>query len=235
MKTIEQQKAEIVHLFEQKKISMVVAFENYRGIVRPVFVKDIKDVEKISFDMSGKQNLATYLKRAEIKKQFPLAMVVRPTEKSSIALLIKENQLKVEDVLLIESMVSQDQIEWKKAQDIEIDRLWKMSFSERMDFWKKNFQNCIRCYACRQSCPHCYCQYCKADKNQPTWVERSAHLQGNFSWNFLRAFHQAGRCIECGACENACPANIPLMLLNRMQNKITAESFGESDPKKYLL
>jgi ferredoxin len=30
----------------------------------------------------------------------------------------------------------------------------------------------------------------------------------------MRAFHLAGRCVGCGACAAACPAGIPLDLLN---------------------
>ena len=30
-----------------------------------------------------------------------------------------------------------------------------------------------------------------------------------------RALHLAGRCVDCGECERACPADIPLALLNR--------------------
>jgi formate dehydrogenase subunit beta len=35
----------------------------------------------------------------------------------------------------------------------------------------------------------------------------------------------AGRCVDCGLCEDACPANIPLRLLYRKVNAIVAELF----------
>ena len=51
----------------------------------------------------------------------------------------------------------------------------------------------------------------------------------------MRAFHQAGRCVECGACETACAADIPLMLLNRMVARVVADSFPVTDAEKSLL
>ena len=38
-------------------------------------------------------------------------------------------------------------------------------------------------------------------------------------WHIIRAFHLAGRCIDCNACERACPMDIPLSLLNRKLDK----------------
>ncbi|MFC1888441.1 4Fe-4S dicluster domain-containing protein [Thermodesulfobacteriota bacterium] len=112
-----------------------------------------------------------------------------------------------------------------------------MSNEERYRFWREQFDKCIRCYACREACPLCICARCIADKNQPQWVDTSAHPRGNFSWNLVRAFHLAGRCVECEACETACPADIPLMLLNRVMAREVAEAFSyeagrdpESDP-----
>ena len=61
----------------------------------------------------------------------------------------------------------------------------------------------------------CYCDQCIATLNQPQWIDTSAHPRGNVAWNIARAFHLAGRCINCGECERACPVDIPLMALNR--------------------
>lgn len=235
MKTTEELKKEITELLEQKKVNLVIAFENYRGKVRPIFVKEVKDLDRVAFDADGGPNLTVYLKQMIIKKQYPVAIVARDVERDSVALLLKESQIKPENVVLIESNAVSKKAEQDKQLDAEIARLWALSPAERKKFWEDHFANCIRCYACRQSCPHCYCQECKADKNRPAWVETSAHGRGNFSWHFLRAFHQAGRCVECGACESACSVAIPLMLLNRMQNQVVKEAFGETDPEKSLL
>lgn len=97
---------------------------------------------------------------------------------------------------------------------------------ERWDFWMQEFDKCVRCYACRQACPLCYCEQCIVDKTQPRWIESSAHELGNMSWHLIRAFHLAGRCIGCGECERVCHQNIPLGLLNMKMGKEIFELYG---------
>ncbi len=97
---------------------------------------------------------------------------------------------------------------------------------ERWDFWMDHFNRCIKCYACRQACSLCYCERCITDKNQPQWIETSAHERGNLAWNLIRAQHLTGRCTECGECERACPVNIPLNLVNSKQALVVKEGFG---------
>ncbi len=99
---------------------------------------------------------------------------------------------------------------------------------EKWDFWKKQFEKCIRCYACRQVCPLCYCQECIADQNIPQWILSSPGLKGNVAWNITRAYHLAGRCIDCGECERVCSMNIPLSKLNKKMSKEIKELFDYS-------
>jgi ferredoxin len=119
---------------------------------------------------------------------------------------------------LYSDMVFGEEKETPKVSDevlTKIEAIEKMSAAERFEYFKAEFDKCIKCYACRAACPLCYCQRCITDKTIPRWVESSAHSRGNFSWNVVRAFHLSGRCIGCGECERACPMDIPLSLLNR--------------------
>jgi ferredoxin len=105
-------------------------------------------------------------------------------------------------------------------------RIENMSTEERLDFWNSEFEKCVKCYACRQVCPMCYCEQCIVDKTEPRWIESSSTSRGNFSWNMIRAFHQAGRCIGCGECDRVCPADIPLSVLNRKLCMVAFAEFG---------
>ncbi len=86
---------------------------------------------------------------------------------------------------------------------------------ERAAFWREQSERCIRCYACRQVCPGCYCIDCFVELLDPEWVGIKIAPAENLMWNTIRAFHLAGRCIACNECERVCPVNIPLSLLNR--------------------
>lgn len=108
----------------------------------------------------------------------------------------------------------------------KIEELDSMSPEEKNAFWKKEFDKCIKCYACRQACPLCYCSRCIVEKNMPQWIDTNLEETGNAQWNLIRAYHLSGRCIGCGECERACPVNIPLMLINEKMARDTYNLFG---------
>jgi ferredoxin len=82
------------------------------------------------------------------------------------------------------------------------------------------FSKCIRCNACRQACPMCYCKDCLLDQTRPRWIGAGTNLSDVAIYHLMRAFHMAGRCTECGACTRACPMGIDTRLLVR---KLTLE------------
>lgn len=100
----------------------------------------------------------------------------------------------------------------------ELKRLRAASPEERRAFWEGHISRCIRCYACREVCPACYCQECIIDSTRPVWVPRAPSLEDNLLFHQIRSLHVAGygRCTDCGECERVCPVNIPLRLLMRL-------------------
>ena len=97
---------------------------------------------------------------------------------------------------------------------------------ERFAFWAEEFDRCIRCYACRQACPGCYCFECVAEQVDPHWTSIALDIPEKMFFHVMRAYHLAGRCVVCGACEAACPMDIPLSKLNRKVAKDILDSFG---------
>lgn len=84
---------------------------------------------------------------------------------------------------------------------------------------------CIRCYACRNACFLCYCPRCFVDESDPQWLGKGTGITDIRSFHILRAFHMAGRCTDCGACETACPMGIKLRLLTLKLEKDCLENF----------
>lgn len=107
-----------------------------------------------------------------------------------------------------------------------LEKLDAMTPAERWEFWKEQFTRCIRCLACRQVCPFCYCEQCLCDRGRPQSVDTSPRPAGNMGWHIVRAMHLAGRCAGCAECERVCPMDIPLNLLNRKMAQELKELYG---------
>jgi formate dehydrogenase subunit beta len=263
-------------LLLEKQVNAVLGYEISRRAVRPVFVTDVDDCDRLMFDRRCVHNLAAYLspRRKHVARLGRLAVVVKACDARAVAGLIRESQLKREDVVLIgvrcggvvrdpagsekmdadsfaprcigceqrepslaDYIVGQPQAAPSGNSDrqMRLSEIEAMPYEERLNFWTDQLARCTRCHACRQVCPMCYCERCIADKTQPAWIESSPHARGNFAWHLTRALHLAGRCVDCGECERACPAGIPLGLLNRKVAGIVADRYGyvvTDDPSK---
>jgi ferredoxin len=100
------------------------------------------------------------------------------------------------------------------------------SDGERWEYLTREFSKCIRCYGCRNACPLCYCQECFVDNSRPQWVGKSTDASDIAMFHIMRAFHLAGRCVDCGACERACPMGVDIRKLNSKLVKDVKARFG---------
>ena len=118
------------------------------------------------------------------------------------------------------------------AEQTDVDRyadireIEAMGPEEKWSFFDNLFAPCVRCYACRNACPLCYCPTCFVDESMPQWVGKSQNPVDVRTFHFLRAYHCAGRCTDCGACERACPVGINMRLLTRKLEKDAFEKWG---------
>lgn len=109
----------------------------------------------------------------------------------------------------------------------EIEEFENLSSSEKWERTRMEYEKCIRCYACRNVCPSCYCNVCFVDQNDPGWIGNTDEFTDTLVFHVIRNLHVAGRCVECGACERACPMDINLLLMNRKIAKEVKDRFGD--------
>jgi ferredoxin len=218
-------------LLENKTVQVVIGYESgSTGLARPAFIIDPVKADTLIYDERCVQNLAVYLTKHEVKKMGKMAIVATLPVMRSIMMLISEQQVSVENVVVIgisadgklldiaDIHVMQGYIEKSdlsnpaKYKEL-LAELNKLSPEEKFAYWQKELSKCIKCYACRQACPMCYCTRCSVEVNQPQWIPVQSNTHGNMEWHILRAMHLAGRCISCGECGRACPVGIPCHLL----------------------
>jgi formate dehydrogenase subunit beta len=242
-------------LLSAGKVGVVIGYGSGSrpGTTMPVFIRRAEDVDRLVWGPHCHHNLAVYLTRKEVRILGRPAVVAMGCTARAVVVQIQEGQLKREDVEIIgmacEGMgdplfrkCGTCDVRTPKEYDVLVgneigaaedgapdpvrEKLEAADPAERWRFWGDVFERCIRCYACRAACPLCYCERCIVEKNQPQWVSSAPEAKGNLNWNMTRAMHLAGRCVECEACERACPVDIPLMLLNREVSRIVEDSFG---------
>ncbi len=121
-----------------------------------------------------------------------------------------------------------DPVEEQKVADpyASVKKIEALSPAEKQAYFDDLISTCIRCYACRNACPLCYCPTCFVDESRPQWVGKSQDPVDIKTFHILRAYHCAGRCTDCGACETACPMGIKVREFTKKLNKDCLELYG---------
>ncbi len=178
-------------------------------------------------------------RRAEASARF--GMVTRGCEERGLIELAKHNQVDLDRLTLIGlacTAKERDQCRcaWPFPSKIDIGQQIegitdplvaehdKLTQGERRTFWKRQFDRCIKCYACRTVCPQCFCETCVLEDD--LWVETGTLAPPFPSYHLIRAYHTVAKCVGCMECEAACPADIPLTVLYSMLRRDAEAMFG---------
>lgn len=130
------------------------------------------------------------------------------------------------NALLSDVFVGEPFTETTDDEYTDVAEFEEKSQEERLHHWLAVMDRCVRCYACRNACPMCVCRdHCVAQSRDPHWMTQEDSVQNKWLFQMIHTMHLAGRCTECGECERACPAGIPLLLLKRKMNKEINELF----------
>ena len=235
-------------LLEEGKVKVVIGY----GASGPVFITRPEDSDRLEWNENSLANLTVYLKRPEVRALGAAAVVVKGCDERALVVLEQESQFQRENLQVIgvacgglgqpkcdacdthQPRFADLTIASAAAQDAapgdgryaELERFLEKPREERLAYWTAEFDRCLKCYACRQICPLCYCERCLADKNRPQAIDTSPHRKGNFAWHLSRAMHLAGRCAGCDECTRGCPAGIDLRLLNLALARAAETQFG---------
>jgi ferredoxin len=243
------------------EVGAVIGYERSpKGRVRPAFVYDDADAQRLVWDQTCHHNLMVYLRERVIptrRKDKParVAIVAKPCDVRALNVLIHEEQVNRDQVFVIgvacpgilntdgrqehcqrckervpvfyDALVGEPpQVEVAVEEWPDVAEVEAMTPTQRLALWTREFDRCIRCYACRQACPGCYCTECLAEQVDPPWVSIAHGVPQKAFFHIMRAYHLAGRCVECHACDLACPMHIPLSLLNHKIAKEVKALFG---------
>ena len=241
--------ARVKQLLEEKKIQAFLGLKkDEHGKVVPYWFQDPSELDEMSLGdlhRAGDVRYPLNLILRRFMRSHPFgtfAVLVRGCDERGVLRLFEANQLDPKRVVMIgiacpselaeacrcdkpyPDVVSAEEV--IDSGDHSDDPLKELSMSERMAYWKSEFNRCIKCYGCREICPMCFCYECTLDSDEH--LSTGDIPPENPSWHMTRAIHMVDLCIECGLCEEVCPADIPLRTLYRE----IKETLGSSIPKR---
>ncbi|MEE8540767.1 MAG: 4Fe-4S ferredoxin [Desulfobacterales bacterium] len=244
---IDQVKQKINELLTDGSVKGVVALAHANGHVAPCLYQKEDDLEKLCLgdtDVAGDARYPLNKVLVTLSRQYPdevFGVLVRGCDERGLYGLYRLNQLNPDKVVPIGISCPQSlarQCECKKPwpdemtagevseglEQLGVRNAESRSIPERFSFWQGQFLKCVKCYGCRDICPMCFCRECSLECED---LVSKGDLPVDIPvFHLVRAMHMADRCIDCGLCDETCPADIPLRLLYKKTAEIMDTEFG---------
>jgi formate dehydrogenase subunit beta len=231
---IEEVKNRVKELLESGKIKGFVGLVQKNGHIGPDLFTDAGDLDHLvigDLDRPGDTRYPLNKTLIHLARKYPeetFGVLVRGCDERGLKALYVWNQLNPDKVVAVgiacprdlaeacecrkpypDAMVAGEKTEG--VDSIEVGKIDGMEIWERFRFWTDEFSKCIKCYGCRDVCPMCFCKECSIEENK---LVNTGELPPEIPiFHLTRAVHMVGRCIDCGLCNEACPADIPLRTL----------------------
>ena len=206
----------VTHIIENKikREQLVIVGVPCRGMIDKHKIKAMADGEVQGVTEDGETiSITAAGKTTEVAKNDVL--------QKNCAVCIHRNPV-IFDEMVAEPFAEQQDVD--RYEDVR--RIEGMSPEEKWNYFEELLAPCIRCYACKNACPLCYCPTCFVDESKPQWVGKGQDPADVRTFHFLRAFHCGGRCTDCGACERACPVGINMRVFTKKLEKDCFDQFG---------
>jgi ferredoxin len=230
-------------LLEEGGVDGFWAYKTVRGFPMPWFFtrENVEELEPWQSTHARYPIVRLLLAEARLAPEKTFGILVRGCEERALGELYKWNQLRPEKVVVLgqaccAELADQCQCSEPFPRKLDfgsaaapvsgnrrVEELMAMDGGERLDWWLGHMNRCIRCHGCRDVCPVCFCTECSLAHPELIPGEK---LPPDASFHLVRAVHMAGRCVDCGLCEEICPARIPLRSLYKKVNLLVEEIFG---------
>ena len=226
-----------------KEVDRVLAYRLEEGSHIP-HLFSAQDIEQMAEEYPAQERypVASMVRRLQAADPgIRLAIVVRGCDERALIELAKQGQVDLERLVLLGLACGEELagacgcsqpypsevLEGEKAEgDLDlgmVEKLEGLPPGERLDYWLSRFNTCVKCFGCRNVCPLCYCKECALD--EPELVEPGELPPRLPVFHLVRAVDMAGRCVDCGLCEEACPVGIPLRTLYRKVGEAVESRF----------
>ncbi|MEE9121708.1 MAG: 4Fe-4S ferredoxin [Syntrophobacteria bacterium] len=242
----EKVKARVKELLDSGKIRGFLGLKNMNGHIGPHLFCDSNDLDDLvtgDRERPGDSRYPLNKQLINFARCYPeetFGVLVRGCDERGVKTLFTWNQLDPEKVVPVGIACPQELaegceclqpypdefVDGEKAEGCSFASVAQVDgfdLAGRLEHWLAEFAKCVKCYGCRNICPMCFCKECTLESKD--LIHTGDIPPENPIFHLTRAVHMAGRCIDCGLCNEACPADIPLRTLYKKVADIIDQEF----------